>query len=347
MPNRTASLAAPHRHSLAASRAGVGTGDCGGRTDRHTRPDLLARRAAERGGRSGLAAPKVGPTDIENAAQEGQSVLLICGQSGSSLIWARVLPLLRSRGLRVLAADRPANDHKGRPALGQFGDAAAIARVLDGRQDSPAVIVGHGSGAGIALALAATAPRHVRALVLIAPAAGAGAITATDRLLAAPLVGPTLTWFGFRATGMVLHHRPLRHRVLTGPFGLSATTAREVVRKISHGQVWRSFSAEQRQMVADARRLQDQLRAVRCPVIIVAGTRDRIVRPRFVAALAHGLTQSSISKTDTGHLVPVDDPGAVVKAVLRALRWEYRNSLRSPGATRLTETPRAAMPAVD
>jgi pimeloyl-ACP methyl ester carboxylesterase len=267
--------------------------------------------------------PMMNILSYEVSTQRGQGqtqeVLLIHGQPGSSLIWTRVIPLLRSLGLRALAVDRPGCGHTGGPAVDQFSDAEAIAQVLKEQRKSPAVIVGHSLGAGIALALAASAPEQIRALVLIAPAAGPSAISLTDRLMAAQIIGPTLTWLGFRAAGVALHIPPLRHRILADHIGLSATDAKEVVRRITHGRVWRSFTVEQRHLVNDAQRLQDQLAAIQCPVVIVAGTRDRIVRPRVVATLARGLTQSTLTKTDTGHLIPVDDPRAVVKAVLRAL----------------------------
>lgn len=307
-----------------------------GRPDPILDPDHLALRSAERDGRSGLAGQSATRTDLDDTEDEARDVLLIHGQPGSSLIWTRVLPLLRSRGLRVLAVDRPGYGHTGGPALDQFANAAAIAQVLDERQSSPAVIVGHSLGAGIALALAANAPHHVRALVLIAPAAGPSAITVTDHLLAAPLIGPALTWSGFRAAGLALHIPPLRQRILTDRIGLSPTEGKEVVHRITHGQVWRSFTVEQRHLVTDAHRLQERFCEIHCPVVIVAGTRDRIARPRLVATLARQLPESTITKTDTGHLIPIDDPETVVKAVLRALQWDCRNPLGSPGAAKAT-----------
>jgi pimeloyl-ACP methyl ester carboxylesterase len=297
-------------------------------------PDDLAARSPDREVRSDLEGKKAARADIDDAEGDAPDVFLIHGQPGSSLIWTRVLPLLRSRGLHVLAVDRPGYGHTGGPAVDRGGNVAALVQILEERQDSPPVIVGHSLGAGIALALAATAPRQVRALVLIAPATGPSAITVTDWILAAPIIGPTLTWFGFRAAGWALHIPPLRQRILIKRIGLSATDAKEVVRRITHGHVWRSFTVEQRHLVTDAHRFRDQLRAIQCPVLIVAGARDRIVRPRAVAVLNRELAESIIIKTDTGHLIPVDDPGAVVKAVLRALRWDYRNSLRSPGTAR-------------
>ena len=276
-----------------------------------------------------------GWTAVDDAADEqAYSVLLIHGQPGSSLIWTRVRPLLAACGLRVLSIDRPGYGHTAGEALSQFGNAAALATVLDEQRTDPAIVVGHSLGAGIALALAATAPHHVRALVLVAPAAGPTAITATDRALAAPVLGPTLSWLGFRAAGLALHIPLLRRRILTERIGLTATDADEVVRRITRGDVWRSFTGEQRHLVTDARRLQHHLGGITCPVVIVAGTRDRIVRPRIVAAMARQLPEANLMTTDTGHLIPIDDPEAVVNGVLRALRWQYRNSPHDPAASR-------------
>ena len=262
-------------------------------------------------------------------------VLLVQGQPGSSLVWARVQPLLHNRGLHVLAVDRPGYGDTGGAASNQFDNAAALAQVLHEQVRSPAVIVGHSLGAGIALALAATASQHVRALVLVAPAAGPSAITTTDRILAARFLGVALTWFGFRTAGLVLHIPSLRRRFLTDRVGLSVAEAREVVRRISHGDVWRSFTIEQRHLATDAHRLEEHIGTVTCPVVIVAGTRDHVVRPRAVAAIVKRLPESKLFSTQTGHLIPIDDPEAVVNAVVLALRWEFRRSLSAHHGQRL------------
>ncbi|MDT7730109.1 MAG: hypothetical protein QOK45_362 [Mycobacterium sp.] len=263
------------------------------------------------------------------------SVLLIHGQPGSSLIWTHVLPLLRAYGLRTFAADRPGYAHTDGEAVDQFANAAALARLLDEQQRSPAVIVGHSLGAGIALALAATAPRHVRALVLVAPAAGPQSISLTDRVLAAPIVGPSLAWIGFRAAGLALHIAPLRQRILGKRVGLSASHARQVVHRLTYGTAWRSFITEQQHLVTDARRLRHGLSQLDCPIFIVAGKRDHVATGRVITALSRRLPGSDIITTDTGHLIPIDDPDAVAHAVLRALRCDYRKSLSSRRANAL------------
>ena len=270
----------------------------------------------------------------DEVAPEAPAVLLIHGQPGSSLIWARVRPLLDHCGLRVLAIDRPGYGYTGGPAANQFDNAAALAKVLDEQVQSPAVVVGHSLGAGIAIALAASNPRHVKALVLIAPAAGPSAITVTDRILAMPFLGSALTWLGFRAAGLALHMPLLRDRLLIDRIGLTAAEAKEVVRRVTYGNVWRSFTTEQRHLVADAHRLVSHCGKVECPVVIVAGTHDHIAPPRSVAAMAKCLPDTKLFNTETGHLIPIDDPDAVVNAVLHALRWEFRRSLTSAGEGR-------------
>ncbi|MGX7678889.1 alpha/beta fold hydrolase [Jatrophihabitans sp. DSM 45814] len=268
-------------------------------------------------------------TETETESEDGkaQGVLLIHGQPGSPVIWSRVSPLLQSRGLRVIPFDRPANSRDGDESVDQFSTALILAGLLEDQQDSPVVVVGHSIGAGTALALAATAPERVRALVLIAPAAGSSSVTFTDRALAAPVMGPALTWLGFRSGGLALQIPKLRQLVLVRRAGISPTAAREVARQLARGSLWRSFLTEQRQLVAGARRLQERLNEIHCPVVIVAGQRDRVAGPRMAAALDRGLPASAVITTATGHFIPRDDPDIVLRAVLRAMAWEYRKSL--------------------
>ena len=249
---------------------------------------------------------------------DAPSVLLIHGQPGSSLIWTRVLPLLRGRGVRTVAVDSPSNGHAGVEAADLLTRGVTLARLLAQQQRSPAVIVGHGYGAGIALALAATAPGHVRSLVLVAPAGCPQSISLTDRLLAAPLLGPCLTWLGFRTAGLALHVPALRQRILSARVGLSVSDVKRVVWGLTYGTSWRSFVLQQRRLVTDAHRLHQTLSRIRCPVLIIAGTRDDIATPWAVTNLGRRLPGSEVITTDTGHLIPIDAPDFVASAVLSA-----------------------------
>ena len=129
--------------------------------------------------------------------------------------------------------------------------------------------------------------------------------------------------------GLALHLPALRRGILTTRAGLNARDAKQFVRHITFGSAWRTFASVQRRLVSDARRRNQLLSRIDCPVLIVAGTHDRIVAPRTGTALRRLLPGSEVIATAaTGHLIPIDDPDSVADAVLRALRYDYRTSAR-------------------
>jgi pimeloyl-ACP methyl ester carboxylesterase len=260
-------------------------------------------------------------------------VLLIHGQPGTSVIWNRVRQMLETLGLHVIVVDRPGYGHDSEAATDQFHNAARLSALLDD-EHAPTVVVGHSLGAGIAAAMAVIAPRQVRGLVLVAPAIGPSAVTPTDRLLAAPVVGPALSWLGFRAAGIVLRLPPLRRRILTHRAGLSPQQAAGVVTHLTRGHTWRNFTIEQRHFVAEAHALRRCIGDITCPAVIVEGVRDRVVGPKVVSDLAKQLPTARVTKVEAGHLIPLDHPRSVVRAVLDILAWEYRISLAAQPHTR-------------
>jgi pimeloyl-ACP methyl ester carboxylesterase len=236
----------------------------------------------------------------------------------SSGIWTRVRPLLLSHGLTVCTVDRPGG-RRGDRAYACLGDyAAAIGRILDERHASPEVIVAHSLGIGTALALATSGSYDVHALVLIEPDARQLAVTMTDRILAAPVIGPALSWIGFRTAGLALHIPALRARMLTRRFGLPATDAMKVVRSLTYGKSWHTFTAEHRRLVTAAHQLQKLFSEIRCPVVTVTAARGRGLHPHEVTVMATQGPAANIITTDAQHVVPLDDLETVVTAVLRA-----------------------------
>jgi pimeloyl-ACP methyl ester carboxylesterase len=162
------------------------------------------------------------------------------------LSWVRVQRLLADRGLRVLAVDRPGYGRTGGPALDVFANAAALRDLLEARKIDRAVLLGHSLGAAIALAIAGRYPERVHALVLVAAVGGPGSVDALDRLLAAPIAGPALTWFGFRGLGALLASRPLGAWLVVRRMGIDPDQFVVVLDRLRHGTVWRSFLEEQR-----------------------------------------------------------------------------------------------------
>ncbi len=260
----------------------------------------------------------------------GVGVLLINGQPGSSLIWTRIEPLLQARGMDVFGCDDAG------PVLDQFAQASTLARRLGDERRSPAVIVGHGFGAGTALALAAWVPERVRALVLVAPMLRAGGIPFVDRVLATPAIGPVASWLGFRTAGLAFHLPWLRRRFLLERGGLTAGQADQVVRSFTRGHSWRRFCRERRNLAGDARRLQRMLGQVECPTFVIAARNDRVAPFPTVSALAARVAgDARLITTDSGHLIPIDDPGVVLNTVLRAQKAAPRPVAEQPTQRRM------------
>ena len=271
-------------------------------TDRqppHVDLDHRASRSTDREARS-----RAGLADVDDTDHEPRLVLMIGVRPESSPIWTKVQPLLLRHGLTVCTIDRPGH-RRGGGAYACLGDyAAAIARMLEERHASPEVIVAHSLGIGTALALATSGSYHVHALVLIEPAAGELAVTVTDRVLAAPVIGPALSWIGFRTAGLALHIPALRARVLTRGCGLSVTNAKKVVRSLTYGKSWYRFTAEQRRLVTAAHQLQRLLSEIRCPVVTVTAARGRGLHPHNVAVMVKRVPAANIIRTDAQRVVP-------------------------------------------
>jgi pimeloyl-ACP methyl ester carboxylesterase len=68
---------------------------------------------------------------------------------------------------------------------------------------------------------------------------------------------------------------------------------------------------------------------IRCPAVVVSGGHDSLRRSRSVGALLRLLPHSHRIATQAGHLIPLEDPDAVVRAVLHAMARAYQQSVGS------------------
>jgi pimeloyl-ACP methyl ester carboxylesterase len=150
--------------------------------------------------------------------------------------------------------------------------------------------------------------------------------------LAAPVLGPSLSWLGFQAAGLALRFGPLRDLIVSRLVRPSKPDATPAAARLTDGRTWRNFAIKQRRLVAYARCLHQGLRQLSCPIFIVAGRQDHVAPPRVIDALARRLPGSQTITTNTGHLVPIDDPDVVAAAILGALRIDYRDSRAAVGA---------------
>jgi pimeloyl-ACP methyl ester carboxylesterase len=235
----------------------------------------------------------------------GRTAVLLHGQPGGRHVWDAVVEQLDGR-VRALVPDRPGYGATGGPAGGFEANAAAVVGLLDEAGVEDAVLVGHSWSGAVALDVAQRHPARVAALVLVGAVGGTGSVAWVDRMLAAPLVGDTMSFFGLSAIGV----RPLRR--LLAPSAADADVGEGWWRR------WRSFMTEQRAMLEELPGIAARLGDVRAPAIVLIGEVDRIVRPSSQEALAAAIGAEVVRLPGAGHLLPRERPDAVAYAIRRA-----------------------------
>lgn len=242
----------------------------------------------------------------------GPPVLFLHGQPGAALDFAPVVPLLREH-VRVLLVDRPGYAGDNRPAEGFAGNAAGVLELLDALEVGEAVLVGHSWGGGVALAAALAAPRRVRGLVLVASVGVPEALDSLDHMLAHPLIAGGVVGL-WRALGP--RFAPLLESWAGSRLDPTQRAALKVaVRAWQRKRVWPAFLTEQRALVAETPDLAARLGEITCPAVVLHGRRDGIVPIRAGRALAAALPRARLSELDAGHLLTLETPGEIARAV--------------------------------
>ena len=254
---------------------------------------------------------------------EGPPVVLLHGNVVTAEDWvlSGVLDRVAGRGHRVVAFDRPGYGHSDRPR-GSAWTAGAQAELLRRAfarlgLERP-VVVGHSWGTNAALALALDHPDAVRGLVLLAgyyhPTLRA------DALLVAPAAVPVL--------GDVLRHTvsPLLGAA-TLPLLIKGMFApRPVPERFQEGfprgmavrpsQI-RAEAQDGATMAAGVAAMRDRYRELDMPVVIMAGSEDRVVDVgRHAIRLREEIPRSDLRLVPgAGHMVHHAVPGQVADAV--------------------------------
>lgn len=233
--------------------------------------------------------------------------VLLHGQPGSGLDWQLVVPLIAT--LPLDATDRPGYD--GSPA---GGFAAGAAHLLQRTAERKLVLVGYSWGAGVALAAALMRPERIQSLVLLAPVGSPLAVSRADRVLAAEVparvfvavmrrAGARFPVIAARAVGSRLDARA--RRAVSAEVALRDPVA-----------TWRAWQVEQRALVRETPGLAARLAELRCPTLVLGGTRDPSVTPAAAADLARRIPGARFREIPTGHLMPVEAPEQVAAAIL-------------------------------
>ncbi|HUC35763.1 MAG TPA: alpha/beta hydrolase [Acidimicrobiales bacterium] len=250
-------------------------------------------------------------------------MVFVHGQPGVGSDFDAVATLL-SGDHRVIAPDRPGYGHSALQVLSMAENAQVIADLIEASEASPATLVGHSYGGGIASLVAASRPDIVRALVLVASVGRAESLNIFDRVLAAPVIGESVSAASLYALGHVLPR--MRRVAALAPRGsmrrlrVSLPDSRYMQVASEHGRkVWRSFVFEQRALMREIGDVEASLRGIEVPTVVVAGTWDVVVPPLVARSIVSAVRGAELVMVDRiGHFVTRDAPGEVASAVRRA-----------------------------
>lgn len=243
---------------------------------------------------------------------DGPAHLFLHGFSDSADTWRYTLDALARRGRRAVAVDLPGFGRAATlragavlPQLDAFAD-AALGHVADGDR---AVAVGNSLGGVVALRLAERAPDALGSVVAVAPAG----------LDMAP-------WFA------LIERDPVLRSLLAVPVPLPGAVVRQAV-----GRVYRSLAfgrpgaidphvvalfaahladrATIARILATGRRLLPELREpfqlerILAPLLLVWGTRDRMVAPTGAQRVSDALPGARVELLDgCGHCPQIEEP---------------------------------------
>ena len=262
----------------------------------------------------------------------GPPTLLLHGIGNYGRYWDLFADAVDGR-LALVAPDARGHGESGRPADGYaVSDFTADAlAVLDASGIDSAVFVGHSMGGLHSIHLAAHHPGRVRALVIV---------DASPEPLSA----------GAERAERLLTGRPARFR--------DRREARSYLERTSPGYapavyenrlafafgeengalVWRSDPAALERIMRGRMPAEDRwdaLAAIRCPTLVVRGTRSNVLSEEVAQQMVQTLADGRLMELDAGHNVPLDRPRELADAsVVLAGSSPYSARSRASDATR-------------
>ncbi|HEX6099427.1 MAG TPA: alpha/beta fold hydrolase [Thermoanaerobaculia bacterium] len=249
---------------------------------------------------------RVGPHHIHyfDSGGDGPPLVMVHGVASRA---ADAAPLYRalSRTHRVYALDLLGYGDSDRPRDSDYSvrtQAAVVRGFMDALGIAQADLIGVSMGGWVALMVAAEEPRRVRSLVLVS-SAGVAFPTTLHTSSFSPRNLEEL-----RASIALQTDRRIPEFIL-----------RDLLRR-SRGKAWvvrRSMSS----MLTRRDLLDGRLSRVRMPVLLVWGTRDRIVPVSVAAALQRELPHARLVRLEgCGHLAIIECRAAALQAIRLELR---------------------------
>ncbi|CAN5196696.1 alpha/beta hydrolase [soil metagenome] len=218
------------------------------------------------------------------------------------------LPAAAAGNYRVISFDRPGYGYSQRPDSRQWTaieQAALLRQALDQLGVQNPVVLGHSWGNFVALAMALEYPAYVKSLVLLS-----GYYYPSLRLDAELLATPALP-----VVGTLMRHTvsPVSGRMMWPGISKKLFAPAEIPSRWDQFPVWltlrasqlKASAAESGMMVPSAKLLYKRYRELKMPILIMAGSGDRIVSPKKNAQRLHDeLPHSELRiKEGIGHMI--------------------------------------------
>lgn len=263
-------------------------------------------------------------------AGQGEDVVLLHGLGDSSLGWRKVEASLRGAGYRVTTVDALGAGSSAKPADGDYRIGAHVERlrqVLDARGIARAHLCGNSLGGSEALIFAVLHPERVASLLLVNPAAY-------------PEGGWLGNWFWEHAdlTAAVLERLPPKAIALVAlgmNYGNPLRISREDLAVYGEAAAvpgaLRAFVQQERSIDVELQDLFEyvpRMRSIQAPVLVLWGTRDRIL-PAAHAELLAELPQARIVRLEgVGHAAQLEAPERFLAEALPFLQSVATRAVR-------------------
>lgn len=242
------------------------------------------------------------PTSVLDTG-EGRPTILIHGTSSNAEMgWAALLPRLSGRR-RCLALDMvgagQTPDPGGPIALATLVEQVRATASLVG--DEPFDLVGYSLGAVVAAAAAAAMPRRVRRLVLL------GGWARTDARMRMQFD----LWAGLSRTDKQQLARLLMVNGISETFFLQSPP--ELIATVLDRYTANLSPGGDRQADLDATiDIRAELPRILAPTLVIGMRHDRLVPPEHCQELAAGIAGARYEQLDSGHLVMLEQPEALL-----------------------------------
>ena len=251
------------------------------------------------------------PLKVWEWSGDAPACLLLHGIGNYGRYWDFFADAIAGR-LRLVATDARGHGESGKPVDGYTPDefvADAVA-VLDALAIERALVVGHSMGGTHAIRLAAAHPDRVERLVIVD--AGTEAMReGSERARRLSLERPERFEYADDALAYLRKTSPGYSE------DVYKNRMRWLFREDAGDLVWRSSrDALASIMSSRGSDLAEELRTVRCPVLLVRGTRSNVLSADVAERMVKSLADGRLVELDAGHNVALDRPMELAEAVV-------------------------------